>query len=458
MNSTRVAVLIAVIVSLLIAYLVTSGDEVGSDQKVASSAIVLLSTYPLFHYFYSRRSPVAPLFALSCLYYLFAFGLPGYYFTHIPVINHLITTRSLQTGQYLCIIGLTFQLAGYYVTRAFQHDQTPYNLIGNIKAERLRFFAWGWIGIRVIMILYRPFADIPTVGQIARLAPFIGFGVLFTLLFIGKLPSFDKLVLLLFIVPVELVYRLTTGLLYELAILLILLVIIRWICNRKIDWILIVSFLSLVGIFNPAKHAYREQVWHSESRDIFTLDQKLGIFLSLTADHWLGTSDDKIQFRSGFLDRMNYLAALAVVVGQTPDGGVPYWNGRTFESAVYSFIPRILWPDKPVMTFGNEFGRTYSFLSPNDYNTSVNVNWIVELYMNWGYIGVGMGMFVVGFLFAILDRLFGTPGTRIINVVLPLSITFQLAYPESNLLGMWGGIFNVLLFVNVLARYFSTKS
>ena len=56
-------------------------------------------------------------------------------------------------------------------------------------------------------------------------------------------------------------------------------------------------------------------------------------------------------------------------------------------------MPRIFWENKPSDTLGNEFGVRYKVLF--DYNTTTSWNMPVlnEFYVNFGIIGIVLGMF-----------------------------------------------------------------
>lgn len=84
---------------------------------------------------------------------------------------------------------------------------------------------------------------------------------------------------------------------------------------------------------------------------------------------------------------------------------VPYWNGSSYESIPYLFIPRVLWHDKPSRHMWNKFGRSYGILSDNDYQTSVGVNYFAEGYMNFGLIGMYFVAFLMGLIISAAERL-----------------------------------------------------
>lgn len=84
---------------------------------------------------------------------------------------------------------------------------------------------------------------------------------------------------------------------------------------------------------------------------------------------------------------------------------VPFWNGETYMQLLYLFIPRIIWPDKPVFTFWHDFGIAYGFLSTDDQTTSVGLSYLGEGYMNYGYPGMYTVALLFGVLVAFIERI-----------------------------------------------------
>jgi hypothetical protein len=146
------------------------------------------------------------------------------------------------------------------------------------------------------------------------------------------------------------------------------------------------------------------------------------------------------------VNRIGHIALFAYVVETTPSM-VPYWGGETYAFLFASAVPRFLWPEKPVAGFGNEFGRRYLFVHPRNLDTSINVPWLLEFYMNFGAWGVIAGMALVGVGFRFLIQKLSNPAASPAEYVLGLSLVFELFYSESNLALMWGGL--LLTFVSL---------
>ena len=161
--------------------------------------------------------------------------------------------------------------------------------------------------------------------------------------------------------------------------------------------------------------------------------------------------------RTNLLTRLNHLALAAIVTDSTPNV-IPYWNGETLELGMVAFVPRFLWPNKPGLTFGNQFGIRYGIIDETMGGTTVNLTWVTELYANFGYMAVVFGMAFIGMAFAGFERWFATPGTALIDVAIPFSTTFPLVYPESNIVMSWGGVITSAIVFYSLAWVLMRKS
>ena len=141
----------------------------------------------------------------------------------------------------------------------------------------------------------------------------------------------------------------------------------------------------------------------------------------------------------GTIDRLNQMGLLLAVVSKTPSS-VPYWYGETIYDIIPSMVPRILWPGKPIKRFGNDFGQRYGLLHHRDKATSLNLPWVVELYANFGSVGILVGMFVIGLAFGYIENVLLNRDVETGTEVLLIGLFAPLSFPESNISLLWGGI------------------
>lgn len=94
-------------------------------------------------------------------------------------------------------------------------------------------------------------------------------------------------------------------------------------------------------------------------------------------------------------ERLNEAATVSALMNTVPSVA-PYKYGETYLPMVTWIVPRFVWPDKPTFQFFNDIGRETGLIAPNDYQTTVVYTLIGELYLDFGYLGVPLGMLVLG--------------------------------------------------------------
>ena len=94
------------------------------------------------------------------------------------------------------------------------------------------------------------------------------------------------------------------------------------------------------------------------------------------------------------------------LVGEVARTGLQ--TGNTMRDLQYAFIPRIVWPDKPIVSRGTWF-TSYLGMAPRpeEATTSTGMTAYGEWYWNFGVLGVLGGMFLIGTLQGGLWRLAG---------------------------------------------------
>lgn len=81
---------------------------------------------------------------------------------------------------------------------------------------------------------------------------------------------------------------------------------------------------------------------------------------------------------------------------------VQYGEGETLANAFIAFIPRIIWPEKPVVAGSNEIVFQYTLME-FAFGTSVAAGQTMEFFVNFGLPGVIIGFAIFGFIFAWID-------------------------------------------------------
>jgi hypothetical protein len=165
------------------------------------------------------------------------------------------------------------------------------------------------------------------------------------------------------------------------------------------------GFAALVVLY-PVSNLYRVVVNPAQGSRIVGFlenpDQTLDALSNFTGGAELG--DWLSQGLESTGKRLDGIGVLTKIVMDTPER-VPYQGGWTLGYIALSYVPRIIWANKPGTTIGTWVSQHYG--DPNDRYTHIGPTWMGEWFFNWGYPGVMFGMFAMGLLCRVLqERLF----------------------------------------------------
>jgi oligosaccharide repeat unit polymerase len=220
-------------------------------------------------------------------------------------------------------------------------------------------------------------------------------------------------------------------------------------------------------------------IWHYLKRPISfrilmsTVSIAVAIFILLTAlrimghrNRVLGIDDffEPEKMIESVIGNRNLfcVAKTAHILEAVPDK-LEYQYGKTFLTWVFAPIPRTLWKEKPVVRIGNELGE--AIFQRRDKSTGVPPGFIGELYMNFGFMGILIGMYFLGLLLKLLYSSFNSYLTRNINALL-LYIFIVVPFAFNLLSGDFVGLFiklvasliPLLLILKFIGRSKATKA
>lgn len=133
---------------------------------------------------------------------------------------------------------------------------------------------------------------------------------------------------------------------------------------------------------------------------------------------------DKSSIES-FLSRSSMIVPAAFIVGEVNSFGK--MDGETMKYMIFSLIPRLFWPDKPFVSQSAWFTFYLGMAnSPEEATSATGMTAVGELYWNFGYIGVIIGMLILGLGFGSLWRLAGNPLNSLISMTLYIIIIFNM--------------------------------
>ena len=224
-----------------------------------------------------------------------------------------------------------------------------------------------------------------------------------------------------------------------------------WYTRGKLPWKrLAVLVLVLVFAIFPFFNTFR---FIDPRLDTMTrAEMTSGIISNWDAETYLKASTTAVKRRLAMIN------SVAIVVRDTPRW-VPYENGRTiFLPSLAFFVPRIIWPDKPLFNLGREFGRTFRMTAAIDDKTSIAATVPGELYWNFDLPGILVGMAIWGMAIRFCYRRYGAgkpldPVRKATHIVLLI----QFIHFGGGLAGQGVLVIRTLILIEVF-RWFARRT
>ncbi len=117
----------------------------------------------------------------------------------------------------------------------------------------------------------------------------------------------------------------------------------------------------------------------------------------ITLDYFGNEAQEYHDEDQAWLRRLSYAPMQAYVIDQYNQGV----NGETLQGIFYTLIPRLLWPDKPIL--GN-LGENLYFLIHGRGGVWVSPGIFAEAYWNYGWLGIPLLMIPFGFIIGFYSR------------------------------------------------------
>jgi hypothetical protein len=400
-----------------------------------------------------RSIPFMPFATLIFAYY---FALPvfllkryatGLFSATIP--EHYIT---IALGYSL--LGIYCMFAGYYgpARWLFAPVLPRFNLRWrDERSVRLVALVLGVGGLfmstsRVVSALPESLAQI---GAYAADLSMVGICTLVALQLAGRVDRFTAIFLWAFLIPIRIAIGLGTGSAASGLIVGAAVAFMFASVRRSIPWKMLALGTVALFILRPAEAPFRAATWSGGRLAQASTIQKVRLFSDILYRITLGGAvpvQDLIEFASL---RLGQFTVFAEVIGDTPSM-IPYWEGESYYPILFKPIPRFIMPGKPEEMSGQSFGHRYGLISKWNYTTSINLPQIVELYANFGFIAVIVGMFIFGLIYRLLIEIFVHPGMGLgglVGAVYISSKLFEIGSAASLVLGAipWSILFIALV-------------
>ena len=130
--------------------------------------------------------------------------------------------------------------------------------------------------------------------------------------------------------------------------------------KRPIGYILSAPIVFFIGLsvfvtYMAGRDEIRQTIWHEQAGIGRSLEKVAGTFRGFS---WLDLSNS--QHRDALKSRLNQDILVGTAVDRLQRGEVEYASGKTLSTLVLSLIPRVVWPDRPVVGGGGSVVQDFA--------------------------------------------------------------------------------------------------
>lgn len=198
-------------------------------------------------------------------------------------------------------------------------------------------------------------------------------------------------------IAVEMVFGFVSDMKGQVFIGLILVALTKLMVNGSIPkarLLLIAALITVVFPILQANRAVRGEYDVNHTQAAQNLLKTFQRALEKKQDVTSGT--DRAQT---FFERTSLKSSVELIVSKT-GRDVPFQNGYTLSPILTVFIPRLLWPTKPDVQTGRIMNKEFNVTEQEE--TYISPSHLGELYWNFGWAGVMLGMPLIGAMFGLV--------------------------------------------------------
>jgi hypothetical protein len=183
--------------------------------------------------------------------------------------------------------------------------------------------------------------------------------------------------------------------------------VLQWAVVGRIPWRGLLPFLTVLVLLNTAKHEYRALTWNRDHQ--LGVADRVSNWIDAIGRTYSGNAADEAQrSATAAATRIQIVAQVAQVIEWVPHV-VPYAGPDVWLDLPLEFIPRFLWPDKPVhnVMYNSRYTLTFRLQHERTMgNTSLALPPVADGYWRLGWLGVVVEGLLLGLVCGFYSGIF----------------------------------------------------
>jgi len=414
----KLAIMFLVVVNLSVMTLPTWFNY-SALQLVLAMLLLDVCLYPTFRYV-ARGETGLPVLPALCMSFAVQYSLPILTQESKVILAggelRYVEDGAMGMALLMAIVGVCLLQVAYYLLRDLKVGPTIPMANLHLSEQKAEMFC---IGVFVLYFLS---------GRLQSLLPedsalqfqsiffllqnqlLVAIGILAWLTFKVRKRK-RHLAMLIVIVFLAALRGFSTTMMEMMIVPLAVLFIAKWTYTQKIPWVSLATIALAFLFFSPVKLDIRQSM-RGEIPGQQQVQNRAQDWVKSGAQFWGETFAGKRPLEESTADassRTDLIHSFGHVYSLTPSV-VPYQYGSTYSYLAIAWVPRLIWPEKPTANYANDFYAIEYGISTEEAvkTSSFGVTLMGEGFINFGPMGVGMIMILLGVVLSLMERVFGT--------------------------------------------------
>jgi hypothetical protein len=200
---------------------------------------------------------------------------------------------------------------------------------------------------------------------------------------------------------------------------LVLIMVTSVLVDGRVPKIWLAAFVLFAIFLFPFFQAYRGVIHGNVARTAVVENFGKALEKTIAAKEKVNSGRNRAQT---FLERGSVKGSTEVIVEKTGNG-VDFQRGYTLSPILATFVPKIFWSDKHTVLTGQLFNKKFNITDNDD--VFISPSHLGELYWNFGWSGVVLGMALIGLICGWVGARFNPAEFRTVTRVLVTVVTIK---------------------------------